>query len=355
MIGHVKAALFSQKSYLFPPKIGGQLMHDYISQNPKYLIGAAILVTGGTQVYQYLKKVLTEKRIAELKINQRTKLQQLFKNIDDYSLTTMYEMWKPLPLYIPGEDADKIHDIDALKQLFHAKSITPGVDFLAALSFREWDENDWENELTTLKKRSKKIASKNSISIDQVSTLLNDAKTILKSFVLTDRSFTDILFFIENQFIKKSGLNRLFTYAKLQKVIEQENLNHVHLPLKMLIIKNIKTGKYISSKEAEKLIDNTLKAYTTSGGDIWIDFYSDEYQPIIFAHKQIRSSAPLSQKAYDELKELCTRVPFDVGQDNIFTDVNGDAVIIDTEFKGESAESSVPKLDRYYNPGEINI
>jgi hypothetical protein len=44
---------------------------------------------------------------------------------------------------------------------------------------------------------------------------------------------------------------------------------------------------------------------------------------------------------------LVENAPFDIGFDNIFTNINGDAVIIDTEFKGEPTERCLQKLDRY--------
>lgn len=48
----------------------------------------------------------------------------------------------------------------------------------------------------------------------------------------------------------------------------------------------------------------------------------------------------------EQLKILCKRAPFDIGYDNIFWDVQGKAIIIDTEYKDTSKEDWV-KLGRY--------
>jgi hypothetical protein len=68
----------------------------------------------------------------------------------------------------------------------------------------------------------------------------------------------------------------------------------------------------------------------------------------VLAEEKINEKVPFNVAAQNELKQLINEVPFDVGYDNIFSDKNGDAIIVDTEFKGEGSDRSIKKLNRYF-------
>lgn len=247
-----------------------------------------------------------------------------------------------LPLYVPKKELGGSFD---LKKLFEDHHI---------FRFR-WDIDESTEEEFWLTGTNRLIARAKGqeqpynyeIELDYLPKLLSDAKSIIKSFLLSDDKELPS---IEQQYIKKEGLNRLFTYAELQRVITEEKLSHIHLPRKILVIKNRKTGQYTPSKSAPDIIDNILKVYVCEIGKVRVkvDAESDDYELIIFAHKETNSPKKLNEDVRKELIKLVTEAPFDVGNDNIFRDENGDAMIIDTEFKGESAEHTVPKLQRYF-------
>ncbi len=62
----------------------------------------------------------------------------------------------------------------------------------------------------------------------------------------------------------------------------------------------------------------------------------------------VNSGKELKNDVHKELVELCKDAPFDVGYDNIFSNLNGDAIIIDTEDKGEDSTNCIQKLSRYF-------
>lgn len=186
---------------------------------------------------------------------------------------------------------------------------------------------------------------------DELPALLAIAKFTAKSFLLTEMEQLPL---IKEQSIEKKGLNRLFTYAHMQKVINDKNLSHIRLPCKVLVIRNNYTREYVPSEYAPGIIDDMLKLYMDiSNGvvGVRVDYDSLVYELIIFSCKEPvcrpTRDKKLSEEAHNELVELFASTLFDIGYDNIFTDPdNGDAVIIDTEYKGESEEDCV-KLDRY--------
>ena len=199
---------------------------------------------------------------------------------------------------------------------------------------------------STTSKRREAAFENSSISLDELPKIVLDAKTLIKKFLITDKKRP----FPLDHFVKKTrgSLNRLFTYTKLEQVIKEKHLTHVRLPLiKILVIVDKRTGKYISSKESPEIIDTILKVYFNTFLDVVTIGYDDtRYNLIVFAQKEINQGG-FNKAAQKELSILCEEAPFDVGYDNIFANDKGDAIIIDTEFKGESAKTACQKLDRY--------
>lgn len=268
------------------------------------------------------------------------------KGINNKSLDTLYtigDIYKGIgkKLYIPQEELiDSDGNPINLKELFEKHSIHLG------WPDTQPKEKDWGKAYSQLLQRAKggKTASENnSISLDELSRILLDAKTLIKNFLINkDRR-------LPPHYVKKTIgiLNRLFTYSKLEQVIKEKYLTHVRLPLKILVIQDKNTGKYISSKESPEIIDTILKVYFNDLLDIVaIGYDNTRYNLIVFAQEEINEGG-FNRAAREELSILCKEVPFDVGYDNIFANDKGDAVIVDTEFKGEQANTACSKLDRY--------
>lgn len=262
------------------------------------------------------------------------------KNVDDKSLHTLYRMsYQGENLYIHQEklvnpDGKQVN----LKKLFKKHNIGLG-----------WPKNQWNKKETWRKtysmfiERAEEEKTPYMTSPDELPKLLLDAKTIMKHFLITDDN--DLPVICDNYF-KKSGINRLFTYAKLKQVIEEKNLTHVKLPKKILVIQDKKTKNYISSKKSPEIIDDILQFSINPGANININYDDTKYNLIIFAQKKWNAGS-FNVAARKELSMLCEEAPFDVGYYNIFSDKKGNAVIIDTEFKGEPAEHACPKLNHY--------
>lgn len=213
-------------------------------------------------------------------------------------------------------------------------------------------KDDQKNARNFLEKRAKKSYSpKYQIYLDYLPKLLDDAKALIKSFLLLDDAELEVLKNKE-KYIRKEGVRRLFTYAKIQQVIKDKNLSHIRLPRKVLVLYNRKTKQYVLHEEALRIIDDIFKGYVFDLEKTYVavgqyPFFGQDFDLFIFAEKQPRFKIKLNNTAYEELKELLKEAPFDVGYDNIFTDQKGDAIIIDTEFKGEASEPSIVKLERY--------
>jgi len=332
---------------------------DYM--RPKYVIGAgAVLGIGGIWLYQYCKAVNTTEpesklqiskpkvSIVDLKQDQLHKLHKLFASVSDDSITSLYR-WTGAPwlLVIPKDQLEEGN----LKELFEASSLVPSGLFWSPKS---WNNEDWQDASQCLIKREEKqenniyLEQKEKLYFDKSQTLLHDAKSILKSFLPVHTIDSSL----EQNFIIKGGAcSRLFVYARLQQVIEQKKLSHVRLPIKLLAVKNERTDKYIfDSSMIESILDEGMKVRVRlpSQLEAHLDFYSDDYRLVVFAHRQEKNKIGLSPAALTDLNELVKEVPFDVGYDNIFSDSNGDAVIIDTEYKGEDGELSLAKLNSRY-------
>jgi hypothetical protein len=261
------------------------------------------------------------------------------KNVDDNSLHTLYTMsYQGKELYIPQK---KLIDPNGkqvnLKELLKKHKILLGWPEL-------WDtEETWKETYSRLIERTTEEKTTYMISLDELPKLLLDAKTTIKNFLITNDD--DLPVILDNYF-KKSGINRLLTYAKLEQVIEEKNLTHVRLPLKILIIRDKKTKNYVSNEKSPEIIDNILKLCINPGANINIDYDNTRYDLIIFAQKESNIGC-FNAEARKELSILCEEAPFDVGYYNIFSNNQGNAVIVDTEFKGEPAKNACPKLNRY--------
>lgn len=254
-------------------------------------------------------------------------------------LTMLYQSYNGIPLYIYQEE---IHDSGGdLKSLFEKYEIV--------ILGKSWTDEKWKKLYKKFMKRANKENVHSFPTPKLLPELLIHAKSILKAFLLTDDSELPS---IKEKFIEKfSSLGRLFTYAKIQQVIHEEKISHVRLPRKVLILREKETGNYVSSKETPKIIDDALKISTSplDKGDINIKFISDKYELVIFAHKEVNHKVNLKVETHEDLNKICQKAPFDVGFDNIFRDLNGDAVIIDTENKGEPTENCLEKINRYFS------
>lgn len=250
-----------------------------------------------------------------------------------------------------------------LRQLFADNNIIAGVNMFDR-SPSPWDANGWNQALSVLKVRAENYSieemikkdyglfeiMRKRVSCNTLKTLLHDAKGILKSFLPKQE-----IPHIETDFVVKSGnLNRLFTYAMLKQVIHEDGITHVHLPDKVLIVKDKATNSIVSNNEAASVLDSIVNMYANyaSHVDINIGYYSKDYVLSIWAERKKNHPIPFTVETSKELVQLTKKAPFDVGCTNIFSDENGDAIIIDTENKGEYAPHSVSKLARYGVPEE---
>lgn len=119
------------------------------------------------------------------------------------------------------------------------------------------------------------------------------------------------------------------------------------------MIQDKKSGQFLSVQESvDFLIENvSLVSSHLRPQNILIgfdDYVFEKYNFVIFAQK-MNDCGILSKEAKEDLIKLVgSWVPFDVGFNNIFSDKEGNAVIIDTEYKGESSTDSVKKLKDNY-------
>ncbi len=277
--------------------------------------------------------------------------QNSLSTISDDSITTLYKINDDkFYLYIPIEqlvsaDGDRVN----LKDLFEKNGLCTKQASLFRLEGIEpaWSDTEWQSNLSQLITMQTPQANPgyrylvyhdNKYSLNKLVGLLADAKILIKSFLGPDT--------IPQGFVKKEKIGRIFTYAQLRQVIKEKNLVHVKLPQKYVYIKDAVTGEYLSREQAEKVIDNALKACISDDLSCGIDFTSDRYKLEIFASREKSEGKGLSKATVDELFVLCKEAPFDIGNDNIFWDAKGDAIIIDTEYKG-STTGVCGKVGRY--------
>lgn len=248
-------------------------------------------------------------------------------------------------LFIPMQELVNADGVKVdLRELFARH----GLCTFLGLTTDAWDDDLWDlnfskliaMQIEPIKKTMEYYRyHEHKYTIDQLSTLLADAKKLLKSFLGSENDF-------QGPFVKKSGLNRIFTYAKLQQVIADKQLHHVRLPIKRIFIQDKTTGKYLPKVEASMIVDDALKICVRHRLACKILFVSDKYDLKIFASKEKTEGKGLSKAAQQELFVLCEEAPFDIGDDNIFWDAKGDAIIIDTEYKDMSVHDC-QKIKRY--------
>lgn len=282
-----------------------------------------------------------------LKVDQAQKLQVALSQIEQSSLDEVYT-WQSLKLL--DIHTNQLFDgnqqpVD-LKCFFEQHSIKTG--YFLGKSSGAWTEEEWRSVFSILEKRAMGKAPireewLEKVNVFRLPTLMRDARIILESCMAYDSNQLS-----EEKFIKKTGLFRFFTYVKLQQVILEEKLSHVHLPLKICVIKNETTNLHVHSQEAAHILDNAVHFFSRKRSvvNVEIDFL-EPYQMCIFAEKKKNHKISFTAEVMKQLVRLIQKAPFDIGYDNIFSDANGDAVIIDTEFKGEPADSSIAKLGRY--------
>lgn len=276
------------------------------------------------------------------------------------SIDILYR-WPSCPnpmLYLSPTEIESYNNMSDFMKLSNATFLKEGEYEREALNPEDWTtlcQKLHDQALRDkLNNRYKQIKNKWLVSLEEGQQLLEDTKLILKSFLPVNEFDPEKE--KEAYIQKNSALERLYTYTKLQLTIQNKKLSHIHLPRKILIIKNRKTGKLLTTQQASDLLDQLMKIVVIFNEyeplflpRLQIKFLEDNnYDFYVYAEKQIHSNLPLSKIAMEELVELVKDAPFDIGYNNIFSDQNGDAVIIDTEFKGEHRSHSLPKLVRRY-------
>jgi hypothetical protein len=290
--------------------------------------------------------------LTELKDQQAEKWQHALLQIKKESLDVLYQ-WKGKNnryLFLPKTFFDENKTVSNLKEVFVSHNIATDY-FMADRTGKPWDDKKWKEAFFTLEKRSRgaggivDIAHK-PLPIDDIDVLMHDARMIVKSFLID----YDVQWFEKNCIKKHYVLSRILTYTKLQQVMHDEKLSHIHLPLKVIFVKNKTTEKYLGYQESLLIVDKIINPTCLSSYnvDINISDVTKEYALVIFAEKKINHNVPFNAESSKELVQLIKKAPFDVGYDNILSDANGDAVIIDTEFKGEPADKSIKKLSSRY-------
>ncbi len=299
----------------------------------------------------FLPSDQSDPRIIALKADQYNKKKKLFNTMQDTSITKLYKLPAGQMYFYMSKEEIKDSGDKNLKKIFDRPEFMT-IEISGYKKHKKWTDEQWSHFKEALiytenNKRGKQFGWDAGVHIDEAAGLLHHAKTILKSFIPSDGTFdSDDQLFIKENFIDKGlGIHRLFVFTKLQKVIEEKKLHHVRLPLKLLVIRDLRTGNYIIGQKALKIIDNTAKlGVRDSGAEGEIELDSD-YEFVVLANREDRCGA-ISESACRDLENLAGDAPFDVGYDNIFGS-NGDAVIIDTEFKGTCASDCIPKLVRY--------
>jgi len=257
-------------------------------------------------------------------------------------ITSLYKgSYRPFILSLPQKTIDSVENQpDQLKELFEKNHIQ-------IIKFSPSKSDYWQDALKTLQKKNKPSKETELVDFKKLALLHRAAINILISFLPGPEIVLDEINYIEK---KKRPLQRLFTYAKLKQIIEEKNLAHVHLPNKIIAIRT-SNNSFVTSEDAEKILNEIiiLTAYKTSS-DISLKLADDskDYSLVVFAERKRNYDGPFNKKARKELKKLIKEAPFDVGHGNIFVDENGDAIIIDTEYKGEPAKITLTKLEERY-------
>lgn len=186
-------------------------------------------------------------------------------------------------------------------------------------------------------------------SLDRMAELLSAAKRVAKSFLLPSN---DKIKEIEKNYVMKKNINfnRIFTYAMFEKIIKEKNLIHIKLPHKILMVWDNKTKSYLERNKVAEVIDSSITIGIYEFELFYIntnfDKMSKDQEFVLFASKEECEGPGLNKQAMEELRILFQNAPFDVGFDNIFWNKKGDAIIIDTEYKGTPVRD-IDKLRRY--------
>ncbi|HEV2916270.1 MAG TPA: hypothetical protein VGW78_00830 [Candidatus Babeliales bacterium] len=291
-----------------------------------------------------------------LENNQLCKLNIALSEVSNNSLGVYCNYQDRGILTISKEMLFELNTPGDLKNLFEKNQImtkprTP-CPKLSPWSHEQWD-TAYYTLIDQLEDIPKTVPKGQKVNLEQFSGRLIDIKQILKSFLPTN----DIIPLEDSFLIKDDPFSRLLTYFRLQLVIKKKNLSHVFLPLKLLVVRDRITRKYMEYQEALSFLDNTIKKTCTQLMflEVMVEYCpdsSDNYDLLVLAKKQTRYKTTLTKEAFADLQELIKEAPFDVGYANIFSDVNGNAIIVDTEFKGEPATTSITKLKQRYKTNE---
>lgn len=303
--------------------------------------------------------LLTSATTTALYFYHRTTPKNDISKVSDLSLKKFYQLpYQGIPFHIPEKH---LKNVESVKKFFKHNNVHPR-------SGLTWDDPEEEQEIKDLLKTPRQSYPPD---IKELSQIIKDAEIVLKYFLFSnDPELADIIkhsvrkrifynLFPNDRdpndihYIEKSELPRLFTYAFLQRIINTDKLSHLHLTRrKILAIRHTNPedihNPYLSHDQAIHLLDKNLKIHISANPPQILEIgYDEQYNFAIFAYKETNSDIPLSFGAYNELKILLSKAPFDVGVNNIFSDPNGDAIIIDTEFKGGSSKEGITKLGRY--------
>ncbi len=140
-----------------------------------------------------------------------------------------------------------------------------------------------------------------------------------------------------------------YGYDKNSTGPRAKNLNHIRLPLKFLVLKDKTTNEYITDPNKIKpILRKRIKTFVSDPTMLDLSFSrarqaDDNYSFHVFAEK-ITNHENFGPHVHGELRELVKDTPFDVGVGNIFADERGNAVIIDTEYKGITTGDAEQKL-----------
>lgn len=290
--------------------------------------------------------------IKEQSLNKKSKnlLEKLHRKND----VTLYQWWQSQSLIIPSSNFEfgKDNNLEAFNKFLTQHNIITGVSIFDDNYISIWTEKEQKEAYEVFERRAagdQKAFNpyRKKIYINDLDRLLIYAKKVLKSYLPTDYNKIN-----EKKFIKKGNpLGRIFTYNMIRKTIKENELLAIRLPRKFLIIYDKNNKEVVKNKTvAEEIINKKLKFSLIDGEEVRLSDNLSNYGMYVLAKREsdYKKAVDFNKKAESDLKVLVRKVPFDIGYDNIFTDSKGNAIIIDTEFKGENTESSVIKLNRYF-------
>lgn len=190
------------------------------------------------------------------------------------------------------------------------------------------------------------------VLLRDLSRAKTQAKNILFNYTPSDAMYKDLS--DKNKYIIKTSnpINRLVTRNAIEKTIVNNNFSRTSVPKKYLMIKN-QSGR-LSRADILSLVNDHLTFHVLGLEPLTIGLemiLPEEYTVFVYSQyiKPLRKK--FEKDTCLELIELAFKAPFDAANDNIFSDVDGKAIIIDTEYKGESSIQSAQKIyERYCKP-----